>query len=206
MKENRTISKQTLNNWWIDLGLFLGALAAMLSGVYFLYLPEGGYMGGRNPTYGIEILFERHTWEDIHMWGGIAMIAIALVHLVIHWSWVVSMTRRMWSELRGKGSSLNARGRWNLVLNTVVAISFFIAALSGLYFLFAPGGRGVADPMWLFTRTAWDLIHTWAGVVLTGAAVIHFAIHWAWAVKVTGKVVGWVLALRLLARTTNLVQ
>ena len=38
--------------------------------------------------------------------------------------------------------------------------------------------------MFLFSRTTWDLIHTWAGVTLIAAAVIHLAIHWRWIVKV----------------------
>jgi hypothetical protein len=81
MGNKGVISKQTRNNWFVDLGLFLSAVIASLSGIYFLYLPIGGYKGGRNPTYSIEILFERHTWEDIHKWAGILMIAIALIHI-----------------------------------------------------------------------------------------------------------------------------
>jgi len=27
-----------------------------LSGIYFLVLPTGGYQGGRNPYYGIQVL------------------------------------------------------------------------------------------------------------------------------------------------------
>jgi hypothetical protein len=41
--------------------------------------------------------------------------------------------------------------------------------------------------MILFTRTTWDLLHTWAGIVLITAAVTHFAIHWKWVTKVTSK-------------------
>ena len=60
MNTNR-ISTQTRNNWLIDAGLALSAVTAMISGIYFLYLPVGGYQGGRNPMYGVHILFERHT-------------------------------------------------------------------------------------------------------------------------------------------------
>jgi hypothetical protein len=63
--------------------------------------------------------------------------------------------------------------------------------VSGVYFLFAPsggfqGGRNPGwDPGFLFSRTTWDLIHTWSGVVLSVAAVVHFAIHWRWVKNVT---------------------
>jgi preprotein translocase subunit SecY len=186
----QTVSKQTQKNWWIDAALFTSAILAAISGIYFLFLPTGGFQSGRNPLYGIQILFTRETWDDLHTWGGVAMILAAIIHLAIHWQWVVSMTRRIWNELTGKYASMNPRGRWNLFLNSIVALSFLLTAASGVYFLFVPGGRGATDPMILFTRTAWDLIHTWSGVALIATAIIHFAIHWKWVAKVTRKMVG----------------
>jgi hypothetical protein len=56
--------------------------------------------------------------------------------------------------------------------------------------MFVTGNRWSPDPMILFSRTTWDLIHTWSGVALIVAAVIHFAIHWRWVTKVTRNVVG----------------
>jgi hypothetical protein len=42
--------------------------------------------------------------------------------------------------------------------------------------------------MILFSRITWDLIHTWSSVTLILAGLLHFAIHWKWALKVTRKV------------------
>lgn len=184
------VSKQTQKNWSVDAVLFSSALIASLSAIYFLFLPTGGYQGGRNPMVNVEILFTRHTWDDIHTWSGVIMIVAAIIHLAIHWKWVVSMARRTWNELTGRCGCMNWRGRGNLILNAIVAISFLIAAISGVYFLIAPAGRWVADPMILFSRTVWDLTHTWSGVVLISAAIIHFAIHWKWVTKVTRKMIG----------------
>ena len=184
-----TISKQTQKNWWIDLALFSSAVIAALSGIYFLFLPSNGFQGGRNPLYNLQVLFSRQTWDDLHTWGGVVMIAAALIHLMIHWSWVVNMTRRIWRELTGQGTSMNGRGRWNLLLNIGVAVSFVLTAVSGVYFLFVPGGRWAADPLFLFTRATWDLLHTWAGVALISVALIHFVIHWKWVTKVSHKMI-----------------
>lgn len=181
-------SRITRRNWGIDALLAASAVLTAITAVYFLYLPDGGYKGGRNPYYGIVIFFTRHTWEDLHLWAGIAMIAVALVHLFYHWSWVVSMTRRAFKELFARDGKMNLRSRLNYLLNAVVVISFALSAISGVYFLFFPGERGAADPLFLFSRLTWDLIHTWAGVVLIAAAVIHFAIHWRWVVNVTGSI------------------
>ncbi|MHC1782189.1 MAG: DUF4405 domain-containing protein [Anaerolineaceae bacterium] len=184
----QTVSKQTQKNWGIDIALITSAVVAILTGVYFLFLPSNGYQGGRNPMYNFQFLFARETWDDLHTWGGIAMIIAATVHLVIHWSWVIKMVRHTWKRLTGQCGQMNARGRFNLILNVVVAASFILTAISGVYFLFVPGGRWAIDPQFLFTRSTWDMIHTWAGVILTIAAIIHFAIHWKWVTKVTRKI------------------
>jgi hypothetical protein len=202
----QTVSKQTQKNWWIDAVLFGSALIAILSGIYFLFLPTGGFQGGRNPLYNLQIVFNRQTWEDLHTWGSIAMIAAVIIHLAIHWSWVISMARRTWKELTGQCGCMNPRGRMNLILNAIVAISFVVTAVSGVYFLFVPGGRWVADPMILFARTTWDLIHTWAGVLLTTAAIIHFVIHWKWVTKVTRKMVEMVIPSRSVSRRASVVN
>lgn len=188
MRKQNSIAPQTRNNWLIDATLFLCALIASITGIYFLFLPVGGYQGGRNALYGVTILFERSTWEDLHTWFGILMIATALVHIVIHWNWIVSMARRVWVELTQRESKFNHRSRANLLINLTIGLSFLITAISGLYLFFVPGsGHGVVDSLILFSRNTWDLIHTWAGILMIIAAVVHFYIHWRWVVKVSTK-------------------
>jgi Domain of unknown function (DUF4405) len=193
MSNSGSVSKQTCNNWLIDASLFTSALIAMLSGIYFLFFPIGGYQGGRNPAYNIIVLFTRHTWDNLHTWSGVIMIAVVVIHLSLHWRWVVNMTRRMVKEIFGKGTSMNARGRFNLWVNITIAISFLVTALSGVYFLFVPGGWGTTDPLILFTRLTWDMLHTWGAIVLILAAMAHFVIHWNWIVKVSRGLVNSIL-------------
>ena len=187
MAYSSNVSGVTRRNWWIDLGLFTSAVLASLSGIYFLFFPVGGYQGGRNPWYDIQILFSRNNWDLIHTWTGVAMIVVAALHLLLHWHWVENMVRRMWRELRGRSSGLSWRGRYNLLINTLVGLSFMLAAISSVYFLYYPGGRSAISPVVLFSRTSWDLIHTWSGVIMIVAAILHFVIHWKWVTKVTRK-------------------
>ena len=183
------VSQQTLKNWLLDASLFASALAVTASSIYFLFMPSGGYKGGRNPAYNAIILFTRTTWDSIHTWTGLAMIVIALVHLLIHWKWVTSMAKRSWREITSQGERMNPRARFNVWTNLTIGLSFLLAAISGVYFYIFGGSHGGAnpDPLFLFTRTTWDLIHTWSGVTMILAAVTHFAIHWRWVVNVTGK-------------------
>ena len=191
MENKSRVSTQTRNNWLMDAGLFLTGLVTILSGIYFLFLPDGGFKGGRNPFYGIRILFLRETWEWLHTWIGLAMVVIALVHIVFHWKWIKNMAKRVGTSLRGGSISLNTRGKYNLALNTTTALSFLISAISGFYFLLVPEIKGgsTSEQLFIFTRTTWDMLHTWSSVVFIVLAILHFAIHWGWITKVTRKVV-----------------
>ena len=193
MSRQTRISAQNRRNWLIDAALFLGGILAALSGIYFLYLPSGGYEGGRHPLYGIVILFDRHTWEEVHAWTGLVMIVAAAIHLLVHWRWVLAMVRRTRNALLSTRSKLSRFAKFNGALNALLGLSGLICALTAVYFLFAPsggyqGGRNPGwDPNFVFSRITWDLIHTWSGVVMIVAAVIHFWIHWRWVKNVTRK-------------------
>ena len=194
MKSKRIkMSMQTRQNWLIDLAVFVGGVVAALTGIYFLFLPSGGYQGGRNATYGLTILFGRHTWSDLHLWGGLLMLVAIVVHFSLHWQWVKRMSGRMVSGMRPQDPKLSKGAKVNVAINLVIAISFLLCALSGIYFVFGPSGgfEGGRNPNWdpgfLFSRTTWDLIHTWSGVVVIVAAVLHFAIHWRWVKNVTAR-------------------
>lgn len=183
------ISSQTRNNWFIVFVLTVSGLLVTFSTLYFLFLPNGGYQGGRNPAYGIVILFTRTTWDLIHTWAGVVMIAIAVIHIPLHWSWIVRRTKRIFTILIGKCEGMNARGQFNLLVNGLIGVSGVIAALSSLYFLFFPGSQN-SSVSFIFSRATWDVIHTWSGVIMIAAAILHFAIHWRWVLKVAGKLVG----------------
>jgi hypothetical protein len=181
---NNALSRKTRLNWLIDTAVFAGALLASISGIYFLFFPSGGYRGGRNPYYGITLLFDRHTWDNLHTWTGIAMITAVVIHLVIHWSWVKTMVKRMISAVRGNGTPLSRGAMINIAIDVTIAASFLVAAFSGLYFFFFPEATRTAL---LFDRATWDMIHTWSGVLMITAALAHLAIHWRWIMNVTGR-------------------
>ena len=189
MDNKRQVSPITRRNWLLDSGVFLTALVASLSGIYFLIFPVGGYKGGRNPYYGIQIIFEREGWEWIHTWISFTFIAVALIHLALHWKWVVNTTSRMIQAIKERKPFLNRGSRVNTFVDGLLAFGFLICAVSGIYLFIVPevkNGLGI-DPMILFSRTTWDLVHTWSGVVFISAAIIHFVLHWGWVTKVARK-------------------
>jgi uncharacterized membrane protein len=191
MNSRSRLSARTRKNWLINASVFIGGVIAGLSGIYFLFVPSGGYQGGRNALYGLRILFERATWDDFHTWGGVIMIGAVAIHVVIHWEWIAMMANRIINNLQSRDSKMSKGARINLLVDVVIAVSFLLTTISGVYFLFVPTGGFRAgqnigwDPGFFFSRTTWDLIHTWSGVVLIGAAMIHFVIHWRWIKNVT---------------------
>jgi hypothetical protein len=185
----RSISTKNQTNWLLDSTLAISGIIVGLSSIYFLFLPLDGYRGGRNPYYGITVLFDRHTWSDLHNWVGVALTLIAAIHLILHFDWVVAMAKRVARETIGRKAVLNARGRFNVFVDAMIALGFLVSAVSGLiFFLFIGEGNlfTVAGDV-LFTKTTWNLIHTWSGILMIAAAVVHFAIHWQWVVKITRR-------------------
>ena len=133
MKTNKTrvFSPQTRNNFLLDMPMLAAGLVSVLTGIYFLFLPVGGFQGGRNPFYGIVLFFERHTWGDIHTWSSVIIMALAALHIPIHWDWITKMTRSGVRAIFGKGK-LNKFSQFNLLINILTGLSGLICGLSGL--------------------------------------------------------------------------
>lgn len=193
MSHRTGMSRRTRINWLLVAAVLLTGLAAGLTGLYFLFFARGGYQGGRNPDYGVTLLFPRSTWNDLHTWGGVLMIAAAGAHFLYHWPWVVMMVKRAAGMIGGRRAHMSPGAQINLFVDGVIALSFFLTAASGLYFLFTPQGgfRGGPNPGWdpgfLLTRFQWESLHTWAALTFAAAVVLHVAIHWRWVEKVTKR-------------------
>lgn len=92
---SKTGKKATVN-YIVDLIIAAGFMLAIVSGAVLLFAGPGGFQGGRNPHAMQEVLsLSRWTWKAIHDWGAIALAGGVLLHLVLHWKWVVCMTRNL---------------------------------------------------------------------------------------------------------------
>jgi len=56
----------------------------------------------------------RALWIDIHKWVGLALGALVFLHVALHWSWLVQMTRRHLVSLCNTG-----RRTWGLLAHPV---------------------------------------------------------------------------------------
>ncbi len=89
--------RKSRRNYIVDLIIFLLALFEVVSGfVLWLVLPRGrGYMGGRGEELVTEatFLWSRDIWLDLHNWVAVALLVIVALHLILHWRWIVHMTK-----------------------------------------------------------------------------------------------------------------
>ncbi|MCA9959415.1 MAG: DUF4405 domain-containing protein, partial [Anaerolineales bacterium] len=76
---------KTQLNYWIDVVIAAAFIGSASSGLVFL-LP----LSGSSTVFGVTYA----TWDTVHTWSSLAMIAGVLAHLVLHWKWIVHMTKK----------------------------------------------------------------------------------------------------------------
>jgi hypothetical protein len=72
--------------------MFLMAVIEGLSGfLLWLVIPGGGGRGGGESSvfWGIT----KNAWIDIHDWVAVAMLVLVVIHIILHWKWIVRMIK-----------------------------------------------------------------------------------------------------------------
>ncbi len=92
--------KKTTLNYIIDILTGLGFLVSCITGIILLFNESGGYQGGRNPLYYIH-----EMWVNIHIWSSLVMSAGVAAHLILHWNWMVCMTKKLLSPGKTKDAN-----------------------------------------------------------------------------------------------------
>ena len=93
--------RKATRNYVLALIMALLALFQAASGfILWLVLPRGeGYMGGRGAAVtGGTLLWNRATWLSFHNWGAVALVVIVVIHVILHWGWIVGMTKSYFSQ------------------------------------------------------------------------------------------------------------
>lgn len=71
--------------------MFLLGIVEGISGfILWLVIPRGGGRGGAESVFwGIT----RDTWIDLHDWVAVAMLVLIVIHIILHWKWIVRMIK-----------------------------------------------------------------------------------------------------------------
>jgi ABC-type dipeptide/oligopeptide/nickel transport system permease subunit len=86
--------RKATRNYILALVMALLALFQAVSGfVLWLVLPRGGGYQGGGSTAGGTFLWSRDSWMNIHDWTAVALVVIVVIHIILHWGWIVRITR-----------------------------------------------------------------------------------------------------------------
>jgi len=91
--------KKATRNYIVDLVMFVLIIVEAISGfvIWIVFPRGGGYMGGRGSGLVTETSFlrARDTWIALHNWAAVALVVVVVLHLILHWKWVVHMTKKL---------------------------------------------------------------------------------------------------------------
>jgi hypothetical protein len=65
-------------------------IICLFSGLVLLIVP-----GGRGTATIVILWVTRENWKLIHIWSGVGMLAGVFLHLVIHWKWMMKVSRKV---------------------------------------------------------------------------------------------------------------
>ena len=96
--------KRFFDNLLIDL-VAAGLMLGMVATGYILRFP---LPPGSNKSSTLWNL-TRHQWGDVHFWISLALLGVVLLHICLHWQWIViSVKRRFFLGKASPGSSVVA--------------------------------------------------------------------------------------------------
>jgi len=192
-------------NYAVDLVLLYGFIAITVSSfILWFILPMGQGLGGDlahfcphrftgrggagNLTHALGL--PRFEWVEIHAWICVVVSCIVLLHLFLHWKWIIDTTKRIkYNALNFKKAHLE---RYVTTFTLFVLAAFEI--LSGfVLWLIMPRGvgdllqtqSGVGRTFWGLQRNVWVDLHAWVAVFMLAIIVVHIIIHWQWIVNMT---------------------
>lgn len=120
----------------------------------------------------------RFTGLTIHEWIGIVFGFGLLVHLTLHWDWVLRTTRRLFGRQPGR-----ERLRWVVDLGLLLVMTLCVASgvLISRSALPAVGLHPVAGAFWTG-------LHTSSADVTVALVGLHVALSWRWALSVGRRI------------------
>ena len=120
------------------------------------------------------------TGVATHEWLGIGLGVVLLVHLTLHWDWVIRTTRKLFSP----GGS----GRFVWLVNLLLLLSITLCIASGILISeVALPQLGITPPASSFWRQMHDTTATLTLILVP----IHAALDWRWIVGVARRFAAW---------------
>lgn len=110
----------------------------------------------------------------VHEWLGLALGVVLVVHLTLHWDWVLRLTRRLWRR--------DGRRQAVWVIDLLLLVAMTLCILSGVLISeSALPALGVhPNP-----SSNWNRVHSLTARLTLGLVAAHVALSWQWILRVT---------------------
>lgn len=110
------------------------------------------------------------TGIPFHEWISVFFIVPLMVHILLDWKWVVSVTKRVFKKLPGEV-------RFNHIWDVLIFIMMVLALSTGFLIseaaLPAIGINAAIDPFW-------SMMHDLTANLTMVFIGVHLAMHWGW--------------------------
>ncbi len=119
------------------------------------------------------------TGIAVHEWLSVALAATMIVHILLHWDWVVNVGVKFFKKLFHSS-------RFQFVVDVVLLVAFVLVMMSGILI-----SRSVLSVLGIHLQVSrtWELLHRTSADVTLFLTAFHFALHWNWVVNATKRFV-----------------
>lgn len=175
---------------WFILPMGMGSHGELGNISGLMWCDGAGY--GITGNYVTVMGWPRYTWIDIHNWAAIILLGILLLHVILHWNWIITLTKRIKSYLGV--SVLKVKAIEQYAVTVLLIILFTMECLSGfVIWLVMPRGAldyhnmldGYGRTFWVLQRIVWVDIHVWLAIAIIAILVIHILVNWRWIFNMT---------------------
>ena len=112
----------------------------------------------------------RLTGIAIHEWFSLAVAGTVVVHLLLHWDWMINIGKKYFVKLWHSS-------RLNFLLDALLFISFSFVMLSGLMI-----SESVLPALNILVgqNFVWRMIHSVSAELSMFLIALHVGLHWHW--------------------------
>ena len=121
----------------------------------------------------------RFSGLAVHEWLGMAFGAAIVTHLLLHWQWIVEVSRRFFGKAQWSA-------RVNYILNALLFIDITLIIFSGLMISeVALAQLGIQ----LAQSGIWRGLHETTANLFLVLVGLHVALHWQWIINMVKRFV-----------------
>jgi hypothetical protein len=194
---------KNLISYFLDIILALSIIVTLASSyILWFVIPRGsgvhfemcgnegmGFGGNYFTVFGIP----RYLWVEIHNWASVVLLGLIILHLFMHWRWVVETLKRTKSYFSGPFKKAGEQ----FIASIALFILFAVDCFSGfVIWLILPRGSldyynmlsGAGRTYWGLQRNIWLDIHVWVSVFIVGIIIIHIILNWRWVVGLSKRI------------------